>query len=155
MQYKLISFELSDKFTAWYRDRKTGANEYQQYFEIKLDAIGIGQRHASEVREIVGIYFTDSGAIVCNEESNFDCILPKGRQHPKMLEEEESCESECCYQKPDDVAYQIDKLQFSIAETRRELTEKFGKSQMLDAHFDYLIRQAERVSVSVSLTVGK
>ena len=61
---------------------------------------------------------------------------------------------EVYYQKPDDIEFQIHKLQFALAEFRRELTEKLGRSQIIDAQFDYLDQQAIRIQVAVSLSMG-
>ena len=51
-----------------------------------------------------------------------------------------------------DVQLQIDKLRFSIKESRKELVEKVGGLQILDTCFGYLEWQCEKVATAVDST---
>ena len=86
--YNLLSFELTDRFAAWYID-DDGVE-----FESPIHAIGIAsvtQKHVQpstgEIQRsvdlgnmLVGIQFGEDGVHICDEAGNFSCVLPKGQK---------------------------------------------------------------------------
>lgn len=85
--YTLLSFKLTDKFSAWYRQDDASLTEYplEAIGLAKLETLTINHLHEVVRRKdlgnvIVGIELDEEGMTICNEVSNFVCIMRKGRK---------------------------------------------------------------------------
>lgn len=98
-EYRLLSFELTDKFSAWFTDDDGGL------FESPVHAIGMaalatvymipstGETHSKVEygNVLVALQFSDDGtADICQEANNFACVLPNGEKPSGFSEEKSS-----------------------------------------------------------------
>lgn len=94
-EYRLLSFELTDKFSAWFKDDDGDA------FESPVHAIGMAALatlqvysstgetyHRKEFGNIlVGLQLSEDGFCICEESSNFLCMLPNGEKPEEVASE--------------------------------------------------------------------
>lgn len=92
-EYRLLSFELTDKFSAWFSEDDGGL------FESPIHAIGMASlttvymiqatgevhRRTEYGNVLVGLQFCDDGLVhICQESSNLACVLPKGEKPSEL-----------------------------------------------------------------------